>query len=178
MTDVEPLRILVTGWRHWPEENRGVIWDALEAVRAGVLPFSKQVTILHVTPNPMQRPVIVRHGQCPYGGADLWADRWAVEHGHLADRHPADKFGKDMRIAGPLRNTWMVENGPRPDICLAFPGPTSAGTWDCVRKAVRKGIETVVIGFGNRFYSRSAPTTPIKWPTSNMDALMKGEDDG
>ena len=170
----EPLRILVTGWRHWPEEHRDVIEDALAAVTAGVLPSGWAPPASAVQPDWAGRPIIVRHGMCPYGGADLWADRWAVEHGHLADRHPADKFGRDMRIAGPLRNTWMVEYGPTPDICLAFPGPGSTGTWDCIRKATRKGIEVVIVGFGDRPYDKATPRAPIQWPPSNMDMLVKG----
>jgi hypothetical protein len=179
----EPLRILVTGWRHWPEEHRGVVWDALEAVRKGWLPSIRaEVKRLNrEPPNPIrgywfERSVIVRHGQCPYGGADLWADQWAVRFHHLADRHPMDRFyskAGGWRAAGPLRNTWMVEYGPTPDVCVAFPGPGSTGTWDCIRKAARKGIEVVIVGFGDRPYDKATPRSPIQWPPSNMDTLTK-----
>ena len=41
--------------------------------------------------------------------------------------------------AGAIRNTRMLVIG-RPDICHAFPGPESVGTWDMVNKAKRAGI--------------------------------------
>jgi hypothetical protein len=177
-TVVQPLRILVTGWRHWPATRTYVIEEALDAARGGVLPCARTpkdptATLAFVSrPDWYNRPVIVRHGMCPYGGADLWADQWAVRYGHLADRHPAEKFHPQMRIAGPLRNSWMVEHGPKPDVCLAFPGPNSSGTWDCVRKAARHGIETVVIGFNDPdFKLTDADRRPIQWPPSNMEEL-------
>jgi hypothetical protein len=174
---VEPLRILVTGWRYWPGSHSYVIGEALSAVRAGVLPSARApedptATLAFVArPDWRQRPVIVRHGMCPYGGADLWADRWAVQYGHLVDRHPADRFGANMRMAGPLRNSWMVEYGPKPDLCLAFPGPNSSGTWDCVHKAARRGIETVVTGFHWPVEEEWLRGRPIQWPPSNMEEL-------
>lgn len=42
------------------------------------------------------------------------------------------------RRAGPIRNRQMLESGV--DLCLAFPGKTSPGTWDCVRQALAMGI--------------------------------------
>lgn len=173
---VEPLRILVTGWRHWPATRAHVIEEALQLVRRGVLPsvrVDNPYEVRFARPYWFERPVIVRHGMCPYGGADLWADRWAVRYRHLVDRHPAEKFHPQMRIAGPLRNSWMVGHGPKPDVCLAFPGPGSSGTWDCIKKAVAHGIETVVIGFNDPdFRLTDADRRPIQWPPSNMEELQ------
>jgi hypothetical protein len=51
-----------------------------------------------------------------------------------------DKYGKP---AGGIRNQEMVDEGP--EICLAFPGPQSIGTWDAVRRAKKAGILTFVL---------------------------------
>lgn len=37
------------------------------------------------------------------------------------------------RSAGPIRNQQMVDHGA--DLCLAFPGPNSKGTRDCMARA-------------------------------------------
>jgi hypothetical protein len=75
------------------------------------------------------------------------------------------------RAAGVLRNTWMVEHGPKPDVCLAFPGPGSRGTWDCVRKAAAFGIEVVVIGFSDPIDLATIDKHAIRWPPSNVEDL-------
>ena len=123
-----PYRILVTGWRHWPGEYAHVIHEAL--VRTAALA------------DPGRRPIIVVQGECEYGGVDLWANEWAV---HTTDAepepHPA-KRDSQGRILGPARNARMVALGA--DVCLAFPGPGSRGTMDCIRKAKAAGIPTMI----------------------------------
>lgn len=37
-----------------------------------------------------------------------------------------------------IRNQEMADRGA--DLCLAFPGPESVGTWDMIRKARAAGI--------------------------------------
>lgn len=85
------------------------------------------------------------HGACtPRGssemtGADRYADDWGkAEPGIEVKPFPADwiTFGN---AAGPIRNTEMVNTAlsllPADQILgLAFPGPRSRGTWDCVKK--------------------------------------------
>lgn len=45
--------------------------------------------------------------------------------------------------AGGIRNQEMVDEGPQ--VCLAFPGPKSIGTWDAVRRAKQAKIKTFVL---------------------------------
>ena len=111
-------RILITGGREWKDKQ--AIWDAL---------------ILH-------GPGIVVHGACR--GADTLADEAAKSLGLPTEPHPANWYplGRYDRAAGNKRNAEMVALGA--DICLAFPDPTSRGTWNCVNIAKRAGIEVVV----------------------------------
>lgn len=126
---MKTYRILVTGWRDWPEVDKHVVWDALNA-------FQSSCEI------PAQ--FIVVHGQCPYGGVDLYAEEWAISKGHTPEAHPAPwtKFGK---AAGMIRNAEMVNLGA--DVCFGFPGPSSRGTVDCMKKARAAGIETKEIAW-------------------------------
>ena len=119
---VRIYRILVTGWRDWPERDRYIIWNALNEFQASC---------------EIPAQFVVVHGQCPYGGADLYAEEWAFSKGHVAEPHPARVVNN--RILGPERNAKMVKLGA--DVCLAFPGPGSRGTVDCMKKAERAGIE-------------------------------------
>lgn len=132
MTD-QPYRILVTGWRDWPESHQDVIWRALDNAARDYL-----------TPRPA---IVVVHGECPYGGVDLYADRWAQQHPlAVAEPHPAER-GPKGQILGPARNSHMVKAGA--DVCLAFPGPKSKGTWDCVQKAVDADIPVKVFAWSS-----------------------------
>lgn len=123
-----PYRILVTGWRFWPREAAYVVHKTLRYVAGLSLAYAQ--------------PVVVREGQCPYGGVDDYAYEWATLHaagGVEPDRMPANwtQFGK---AAGPLRNQDMVNKGL--DICLGFPGPPVrkySGTVDCMNKAHKAG---------------------------------------
>ena len=71
-------------------------------------------------------------------GADWQAHRWAESTRVGTDPHPAD-WKKLGAAAGPVRNQAMVDAGAR--LCIAFPLETSAGTWDCARRARKAGIE-------------------------------------
>jgi hypothetical protein len=131
-------RILVTGWRDWPLSHRHVVWCILNTT---------------VVEAPSGAAIVVVQGECPRGGVDLWAKQWAGDRGHRVEPHPAD-FAKGGRAAGPVRNTLMVGLGA--DMCLAFPGPGSRGTWDCVRKAVDADIPTRVFPWCTAFAAKAA----------------------
>lgn len=117
------MRILITGSRH--EHDPKIVWDAINEEFTGL--YSEAVIV---------------HGACPHGGVDESAARWAHYVCATEEPHPADweRFGK---AAGPKRNQAMVDLGA--DICLAFPGPSSRGTWDCVKRARRAGIPTRIV---------------------------------
>lgn len=121
-------RVVCTGWRDWPESNKYWIWQHLDD------------TILIVASGD----AVIVHGQCPKGGADLWVEQWAHARGMKVERHPADwdRYGK---AAGPKRNTLMVSLGV--NVCYAFPGPGSRGTWDCMQKASEAGAHLETLSF-------------------------------
>jgi hypothetical protein len=120
-----PFRILVTGWRDWPRTAASVVHNALDAIVEELAPEATRI--------------IVTEGECPYGGVDQYAREWAVRHEPrtVPDPHPA-KWRTLGKAAGMIRNAEMV--ALQPDVCLAFPGPGSRGTIDCMRKAEAANI--------------------------------------
>ena len=122
----DQIRVIVTGWRSWPIERRGFIWDELDSL------WSR----FNVAWEPNK--FVIVHGQCPYGGVDLHADNWAQVQRQGWERYPAER--RNGRLLGPERNAKMVALGAR--LCIGFPGPGSRGTWDCLEKATNAGIET------------------------------------
>lgn len=75
-------------------------------------------------------------------GADTLAAEWAAKHGRPPVGIPAlwDYYG---RSAGPIRNGWLLDL--KPDIVIAFPLPSSRGTWDAVEQAGGRGIPVRVV---------------------------------
>jgi hypothetical protein len=122
------MRILVTGSRHTTAGDVRLVWQTLDTCLPLALPGA---------------PLIVVHGECPYGGVDLAADQWALNHPGLTvpERHPAARNAAGQ-VLGPARNSEMVNLGAT--LCFGFPGPNSRGTWDCLKKAVDAGISTRV----------------------------------
>jgi hypothetical protein len=87
-------------------------------------------------------PVVIVHGAAP--GVDTIAKRWAIRTDGVAhEPHPAD-WRYSGGWAGHIRNQAMVSQGA--DLCLAFPGPGSRGTYDCMRRAEEAGIPVKVCG--------------------------------
>ncbi len=93
--------------------------------------------------------VILYHGDCP-SGADFHAHDFAVAHNWKVRRHPArwQRLGMD---AGFIRNEEMLISAIQEAratgckmACLAFPGPRSRGTRDCMRKARVLGVTVLV----------------------------------
>lgn len=124
-------RVLITGWRAWPMEDRDFIWRELDRLWTRVGTNAAD----YIPP----RSIMVVHGQCPDGGVDLYAELWAKDREQLWDPHPAN-WMKHGKAAGPIRNSEMVALGA--NLCIGFPGPDSRGTWDCLQKATNAGIET------------------------------------
>jgi hypothetical protein len=78
-------------------------------------------------------------------GVDQAARAWAEEKGIKCEVFLADWEGLGKK-AGPARNERMVRArdpkaspGLAPGSCLAFPGPGSVGTLDCMVRATRAG---------------------------------------
>lgn len=64
-------------------------------------------------------------------------------------------WGTHGHAAGPIRNQQMVDrlremrdSGVLYCEVVAVPGPTSKGTWDCVRRAVAAGFQVTVLPGG------------------------------
>ena len=119
-------RLLVTGSRDWSDYAK--IASALRAV-------------WHEWGQPTDAVLI--EGECPYSGADEIArSYWEIVLGLPVEPFPAER-DQDGKLLGPERNQRMVDSGA--DLCLAFPLLGSRGTWDCVRRAEKAGIEVRVI---------------------------------
>jgi hypothetical protein len=116
------VRVIVTGSRDWDCR------EFAEGVISGLIARHGKENLLII------------HGACPTG-VDRAFDTAAWGAGVLVKRYPADwnRYGKS---AGPKRNANMVHAGA--DLCLAFHPDLAAskGTADCVRKALRAGIDT------------------------------------
>lgn len=76
-------------------------------------------------------------------GADTIAKTWGKMHGVPVLEVEANWDYYERRVAGPLRNGWLIKYG-HPDICLAFPLSSSRGTWNMVKQCRDADIETIV----------------------------------
>jgi hypothetical protein len=98
-------------------------------------------------------PDIVIHGEAKgvdeiaaCGNLRCLSQRWGV---------PAD-WDKHGKGAGPRRNQSIVDiavalkRWGAEVIVLAFPGPSSRGTWDCVRRAEKAGLTVNVHKIGEQ----------------------------
>jgi hypothetical protein len=140
------LRILVTGSRSWTDT---------EAVGGALMECWHDAMQLGAD------GITVVHGDAP--GADSIADLWAIGYRGLGVlREPVPAAWEDCATdcmpghrrnrrdgsgycptAGHRRNQLMVDRGAA--VCLAFPLSTSAGTWDCARRAEAAGIWVRVV---------------------------------
>lgn len=101
------MRLLVFGGRYYGDRAR--VWRMLDGIHAkhGI--------------------AVVIEGRCPYGGADLHAQKWAEDRG-------VENIGFPMvGRAGPARNSRMLAEG-QPTHALGFPG--GRGTADMAGKAI------------------------------------------
>ncbi len=98
-------------------------------------------TVLYLAAQPSMTlglPIVVVHGAAK--GVDSAAASWAKDAMSVTpEPHPAD-WDRHGKKAGAIRNGEMVAAGAH--ICLAFPGPDSIGTWDCLKQAVGAGIHS------------------------------------
>lgn len=113
------MRLLVTGSR---DSFPGLL-QALDAIFAAVEPDE-----IHVREQT---------------GVDIDTREWAAVHGHSLV--PTDA---DMSQPSPQRyhdaNQRMVDKCEAGDVAVGFPGPNSRGTWDCLRRALKRGLKCYV----------------------------------
>lgn len=119
--DMNLIRILVSGWRFWPEDEAHRVYARLNWAQSIYAPSK----------------IVVVEGACHKGGVDQYAYEWAMMQDPdlvATERHPAIYAGE--RLLGPERNSHMVNLGFH--LLLSFPQTwtrKTGGTWDCTRKA-------------------------------------------
>lgn len=115
------LKILICGDRNWTDES-----SILNVLNRLITAFGKRIMIIE--------------GECPYGGADLYAKEGAIKLGlkHKGYAADWDKYG---RKAGPIRNQKMIDK-ESPAMVIAFHSniEKSKGTKDMVNRATKTGI--------------------------------------
>ncbi|MHB1772290.1 MAG: SLOG family protein [Acidimicrobiales bacterium] len=84
-------------------------------------------------------------------GADAQAAAWAHARGVEVVTYEAD-WATHGPAAGPIRNQAMLD-GTKPDLVLAFPSPTSVGTYDMLRRAKAAHVAIRIV---------NVPTSPAK----------------
>jgi hypothetical protein len=139
------FRLFVTGDRNHTDRN--LIWwtlDEILAERPGLLVvhgacYPEDAHDPHI---PATLCVYESHLTVPEVSVDWIAHLWCVVNGLPDEPHPA-QWDVHQRAAGPIRNAEIVQTGI--DACVAFPLPSSRGTWDAVRKARKAGIEPRVV---------------------------------
>lgn len=172
-------RLLVTGSRLLTSERHS------DAVYQGLVQCGKV----------LGRDTVLVHGACPPGnrarnwhgvrvhaeGLDYLAERWWLRWRLPVDPHPAD-WRREGLAAGPNRNQRMVDTMDQsvPCLCMAWPHPDprerSAGTWDCVRRALAAGL-TVLDGWTLLpiwSVPDLPPSQPYSGPMPHADALAGG----
>lgn len=131
------MRLLVTGSRDWPDQER--LWEALDLVYERFLRNRK---------SERKGLFMVVHGGAQ--GADRMAMAWVRgkrRDGELNvyhEMHPAQwmQDGKFVKAAGHQRNQRMVNKGA--DLTIAFIRNNSPGATGCVEMARKAGLEVEV----------------------------------
>lgn len=121
------MRVLVTGDRFYDDSK------IVSAVLDGLY-------LLHQEDDPYG-PFVVIEGQCPKGGADLFAEEWAKRTGGVDHRPVPADWDTHHKAAGPIRNRKMLKE-ERPDVVVAFHDDLehSKGTKDMVTIADKAGV--------------------------------------
>lgn len=151
------MRVIITGSRNWTGQwGVNKIYEVLDSV-------------LNMA-DTMEQGFELIHGAGPTGAEEI-ANSWA-QVSEVADKvmittWPAawDLYGK---AAGPVRNEQMTTAGA--DLCVAFLRNNSSGTLDCIGKARRRGIWTVVVPWND-------DTNVIELPR-RIPGLMLTREDG
>jgi hypothetical protein len=134
----DPFRVLVTGARKTTLDQDAHVRHILKRVTADARCSGRLVVVIEGECPHDRVDCAAGLLDCPHHSVDLAARRWAeAEQRATVEPHPGD-WHQHGRATGPIRNAEMVATGA--DICLAFPGDDSVGTWDCVKKAARAGI--------------------------------------
>lgn len=133
-----PIRIVVTGDRHW-----------------GCRDLARRVVARLVARHPAGAAgLLIVHGAA--SGVDAAFEAAAREEGVATEPHPArwDLFGDR---AGPIRNTEMIRAGAKFVLAVHRDIGRSRGTKHCCLVALNKGIPVYVIESGDGRIRRATP---------------------
>jgi len=130
---LRPMRVLVCGGRETTLKKMGIDPGAVHCL---VVKTLNQLSACG------RRETTVIHGGAK--GVDSMADNWCFSTRTPKLVFPISKEEWEAKggIAGPLRNTQMLQDG-KPDVCLAFPG--GPGTADMVAKCRAAGVRVVEV---------------------------------
>jgi hypothetical protein len=126
------MRVLFSGSRKFSDAQ--VVSDVLDS-------------LMKREPDPSK--VTVVHGGAT--GLDSLVGSIALRKGMVVEVHPAN-WTTHKKAAGPIRNQKMVDLGA--DLLLAYPLPEGRGTQDCIQRAIKAGIPTIVFDSDASRYRR------------------------
>jgi hypothetical protein len=118
------MKVMITGSREW--RDPGPILHALREAQMDIAILPEDMMLLHGDAR----------------GCDRLGARLARSLGWNVESYPAD-WRTHGRAAGAIRNRRMLTVG-KPELVLAFPLPSSRGTYDAIRQARQLGIRVRV----------------------------------
>jgi hypothetical protein len=122
--------IVLTGSRDWPISKAHLIWDALRKIEKS-----------HEMDWPWSE-VVLHHGMCPYGGADLIGASWASGADWRIIPHPPIK---NTGWAFAKRNQEMIDLNPDHVVACFLEGAGNRGTTMTYNMAVDAGLKDRII---------------------------------
>lgn len=127
------FRLLITGSRDWPDVEQ--IWYTLNRLDAKL--GARPATLIHGGARGVDQ-IAAGHWISLGNGALRLGDRLTEFHEPRWYR-PSGAYDP---TAGHKRNQKMVDSGA--NLCLAFSYKNSPGTRDCIKRAQRAGIRTII----------------------------------
>lgn len=122
--------VVITGSRDWPPNLAFHIWEALRKIQ------KSHEDDWHWT------PLVLHHGECPYGGADLIAASWADGAGWQVRAHPPEQ---QVGWAYAKRNKEMIDTLPDYVVVCYLEGAGNRGTKMTHEMALARGLEDRIV---------------------------------
>lgn len=123
-------RVVITGSRDWPIDKAWHIWEALRKIEKA------HEDDWHWT------PLVLHHGECPFGGADLIAASWADGAGWQVRAHPPEK--REAKYYA-KRNREMIALAPDYVVACFLEGAGNRGTQMTYDMAVAAGLKDKIV---------------------------------
>lgn len=122
--------VVITGSRDWPPHKAYLIWEALRKIEKA-----------HEDDWPWT-PLVLHHGECPYGGADLIAASWADGAGWQVRAHPPEQ---QVGWAYAKRNKEMIDTLPNYVVVCYLEGAGNRGTKMTHDMALARGLDDRIV---------------------------------